>query len=285
MDLKDAVISTTTIVFVLSTMVGTGLGLRVAEILAPLRSWRLIVLALAANFVAMPLVAVALARAIRLDESLAIGLLLMAAAGGSPTLPKFVQIARANVALAVGLMVLLMVITVGYLPLVLPWLLPGVSVNPAQIARSLIVTILVPLAAGLLVNEKRPGVAARVKPVLDTTSTLSLLVLAALQTVLNFRSVVAVFGTGGILAGVVFLAAGYAVGWALGGPTSDTRVVLGLGTFQRNIAAALVVANQSFKDPNVTVMIIVVTVVSMLILVPLSKALGRRSPARPVESL
>ena len=34
-------------------------------------------------------------------------------------------------------MVLLMVVTVGYLPLVLPLLLPGISVNPWQIARSL----------------------------------------------------------------------------------------------------------------------------------------------------
>ena len=107
--------------------------MRVAEIVAPLRSWRLIVLALVANFVAMPLVAVALARATPLDESLAIGLLLLGAAGGSPSLPKLAQIARGNLALAVGLMVLLMVITVGYLPLVLPWLLPGVSVNPVQI--------------------------------------------------------------------------------------------------------------------------------------------------------
>ena len=37
-------------------------------------------------------------------------------------------------------MVLLMVITVGYLPLVLPWLLPGASVGPGQIAGSLVVT-------------------------------------------------------------------------------------------------------------------------------------------------
>ena len=101
------------------------------------------------------------------------------------------------------------------------------------------------------------------------------------QTVLNARSVVAVFGTGGILAGVLFLAAAFAIGWALGGPTADTRVVLGIATFQRNVAAPLVVAGQSFDDPNVTVMIIVVTVISMLILIPLTKALGRRAPPAP----
>ena len=40
----------------------------------------------------------------------------------------------------------------------------------------------------------------------------------ALQTLLNVRSVMAVFGTGGILAGIVFLGVGVAAGWALAGP-------------------------------------------------------------------
>ncbi len=285
MDLKQAAVSTAMIVFVLSSVIGMGLGLRVAEIVAPLRSWRLVALSLLANFVAMPLVALALARATPLDESLGIGLLLLGAAGGAPFLPKLAQIARGNLAFAVGLMVLLMVITVVYLPLVLPWLLPGVSVNPGQIGRSLVLLMLVPLAGGLLVNAKRPDFAARAKPVLDKISNLSLIVVMVLQVVLNFRSVVAVFGTGGILAGVVLLAVGYAIGWALGGPKSDTRVVLGLGTAQRNIAAALVVANQSFDDPNVVVMIVVVSIVGLLVLMPLSRALGRRSPARPAAPL
>jgi len=78
-----------------------------------------------------------------------------------------------------------------------------------------------------------------------------------LQALFNIRSVIAVVGTGGILAGVMFLAVGFAVGWALGGSTRETRSVMGLGTAQRNIAAALVVANQSFDDPNVVVMVVV----------------------------
>jgi BASS family bile acid:Na+ symporter len=218
-----------------------------------------------------------LARAIQLDESIAIGLLLLGAAAGSPSLPKLAQLAKGNLALSVGLMVLLMVITVGYLPLVLPWLLPGTSVSPGEIAGSLVVSTLVPLTGGLLVNAWRPDVAARIKPVLDKTSNLTLILLVVLQTVLNFPSIVAVFGTGGILAGVVFLAAACAVGWVLGGPKSDTRVVLGFGTAQRNIAAALIVAGQSFENPNVTVMIIVVTVVGLVTLFPLAGVLGRQS--------
>ena len=58
-------------------------------------------------------------------------------------------------------MVLLMVVTVGYLPLVLPLLLPEVSVNPAQIARSLFLLMLLPLAGALAVKARFADVAAR----------------------------------------------------------------------------------------------------------------------------
>src|SRR3954454_22753673 len=218
MDLKQTAISIAMMTFVLSSMIGMGLGLRMNQIVAPLRNGRLVALGLLANFVIMPLAALALAKVIGLDESLAIGLLLLGAAGGAPFLPKLAQIARGNLAFAVGLMVLLMVITVGYVPIVLPWLLPGVSVNPAQIARSLALLMLLPLGAALAVNAYRPRLAARVKPPLDRIANVSLVALIALQTLLNLRSVAAVFGTFGILAAVVFLAAGYATGWALGGP-------------------------------------------------------------------
>jgi BASS family bile acid:Na+ symporter len=278
MDLKQAAISISMIVFVLSSMLGMGLGLRVGEIVAPLRNLRLVMLSLVANFVVMPFAALALARILRLDESMGIGLLLLGMAGGAPFLPKLAQIARGNLAFAVGLMVLLMVITVGYLPLVLPLLLPGVSVNPAQIARSLVLLMLLPLGGALAVNANLPDIAAKIKPICDKTSNLGLIVLMALQALLNVRSVMAVFGTGGILAGILFLGVGVAAGWALGGSRRDTQSVLGLGTAQRNIAAALVVANQSFEDPNVVVMVVVVALVGLLTLMPLARALGRRGP-------
>jgi len=82
-----------------------------------------------------------------------------------------------------------------------------------------------------------------------------------------------VFGTGGILAGLLFIAVAFAVGWWLGGPTTDTRRVLALGTAQRNMAASLVVGSQSFSDPKVVVMVVVVMIVGLLILMPLSRML------------
>jgi len=280
MGVLEKAVPIATLVFVVSSMVAMGLGLKVAQITAPLRNLRLVSLSLLANFVLMPAAAVVLARVLRLDEPLGVGLLVLGVAAGAPFLPKLTQIAKGNLAFAVALMVLLMVITVGYLPLVLPVLLPGVSVNPAKIARSLVLLMLVPLAVALAVNAKLPAAAARAKPLFDRLSSLGLILVVVLLVVVNFNKVLSVFGTRAILAGLLFIAVGYAVGWALGGPAADTRPVLGLGTAQRNIAAALVVGGQSFSNPSVVVMVVVVAIVSLLILLPMSRLLARKASRR-----
>jgi BASS family bile acid:Na+ symporter len=275
MELLQKASSVAMLAFVLSSMLAMGLNLTVGQIITPLRNVRLVTLSLLVNFVLMPLAAVGLATLLRLDEPLSVGLLLLGSAAGAPFLPKLAQIAKADLAFAVGLMVLLMVITVGYLPLVLPLLLPGVSVNPAKIARSLFLLMLLPLAGALAVRAQFPDIAARTKPVLDRLSNLSLILLGLLITLANVNNVLDVFGTRGILAGLLFIAIGFVIGWFLGGPDINTRRVLALGTAQRNIAAALVVGSQSFSDPKVVVMVVVVAIVSLLVLMPLSRKLAK----------
>jgi BASS family bile acid:Na+ symporter len=263
------------LLFVLSSMIAMGLGLTVSQIVAPLRSVRLVGLSLLANFVLMPLTAVTLAKLLQLESPHIQGLLVLGAAAGAPFLPKLAQLAKASLAFSVGLMVLLMVLTVPFLPLALPVLLPGVSINPGQIARSLVLLLLLPLVGALIVKAKFPAAAARAKPPLDLASSVALVLVVVLLTVVNVRSVLSMFGTGAILAGLLLIAIGYGFGWLLGGPGADTRVVLGLGTAQRNIAAALVVGGQSFPDPKVTLMVVVVAIVSLLVLMPASRMLAR----------
>ena len=277
MELLSKTASIAMLAFVVSSMLAVGVSLTVGQILAPLRNGRLISLALLANFVLMPLAGIAIARLLRLDEPLGIALLLLGAAAGAPFLPKLAGIAKSNLAFAVGLMVLLMVLTVGYMPLVLPLLLGGVSVEPMKIARSLVLLMLLPLAVGLLVRAHLSSVADRVRNSLNRISSVSLALLFLLLLITNVRNVVGLFGTRGILASVLFLFGGAGIGWLLGGPGFDTKGVLALGTAQRNIAAALVVGGEDFEDPKVLVMVVVVAVVGLLILVPLARALGARN--------
>ena len=259
--------------FVVSSMLAMGAGLTIPQIAEPLRNARLVVLALLANFVLMPLGAIALAKVLRLDEPFAIGLLILGCAAGAPFLPKLAELAKGNLAFAVGAMVLLMVGTVAYLPIVLPLLLPGITVNAWEIARSLLLLMLLPLAIGLALKARYGELAARVKPVLDWISNVSLILLVCLITAANIDKVLQVFGTRAILAGLLFIVLGLGTGWLLGGSGAGTKRVMALGTGQRNIAAALVVAS-SFSDPKVVVMVIVVAIVGLIVLMPLSRALA-----------
>jgi bile acid:Na+ symporter, BASS family len=263
------------VAFVVSSTLGVGLSLTVGQIVTPLRNTRLIILALLANFVLTPLAALMLWKTLQLQEPLGVGLLLCGIAAGAPFLLKLAEFARGDIAFAVGLTVLLMVLTVAYVPLVLPLFLTGTAVDPAKIAQSLVVLMLIPLATGLAVRARWADVAARVRPLVSWVSTVSMVLVVSMTTAGHVNSVIDVFGTFGILAAVVFTALCAALGWSLGGPGTDTKGVLALATAQRNTAAAFVVAGQNFSDSTVVVMIAVVMIVEFVMLMPLSRALAR----------
>ena len=276
MGLLNKAVTVAMLGFVISSMLAMGSGLTIRQIIEPLRDARLVLLALLANFVLMPLGALILAKVLWLDSPFAIGLLVLGCAAGAPFLPKLAELANGDLAFSVGAMVLLMVVTVGYLPIVMPLLLPGVTVDPWNIAGSLVLLMLLPLVTGLVLKARYEELASRVKPTLDRISNISLVLLVVLVTVANIDKVIQVFGTRGILAGLIYIGLGFGFGWLLGGPDTNTRRVMAFGTSQRNIAAALVVANQSFSDPKVVVMVIVVAIVGLIILIPLSRALSKR---------
>src|SRR5512147_2980927 len=127
-----------TLVFVVTSMLAMGLSLTVAQIVAPLRNPRLVLAALAANFILAPALAYAIGRLLPLSDGLQLGLILVSTAAGAPFLPRLVQLAKADVAFSVGLMTLLVVVTIFFMPVVLPLLMHGVIVNPWAIARTLI---------------------------------------------------------------------------------------------------------------------------------------------------
>ena len=115
--------------FIITSMLAMGLSLTVKQIIEPLRDVKVVLLALLANFVLTPALAYAILRVIPLEQGLATGLIIVACAAGAPFLPKLVQVAKGDAAFSVGMMTLLMVVTVAYLPLVLPILLPGADLS------------------------------------------------------------------------------------------------------------------------------------------------------------
>lgn len=266
------------LVFVIGSMASMGLSLKMKQIIAPLKNTRLVILALVINFILVPIVAYIITLVLPLDEPLRIGLILLATAAGAPFLPKLAEVAKGNMAFSVGLMVLLMVVTIIYLPIVLPLLLSGVEVSPWDIAQSLIVMMLIPLAAGLFINARYEEAAAKMQPTFGQASNIAILVLTILGLVLNFSDMIGLVGSFGILAAIIFIVASLGIGYLLGGSDSGIKNVMGLGTGQRNISAALVVAGQNFGIDVITYLM-VVAVVGLVVLMPLAGELGKRRRA------
>ncbi len=264
---------------IVASMLGTGLGLTVSQIVQPLKNVRLVVLVLLANFVLMPLLGYGIMRLIPLDESLKVVLIMVAAAAGAPPLVLEARAAKGNMGVAVAVMVLLMVVTVFYLPVVLPLLLTGVEVDSWAIAQSLIMGMLIPLIAGLLIKAYAPDTAKNWAPTLSKVGLLGVLLLLVIGLGLNLSNVLALIGTRGFLALLLLIFGGLLIGFAIGGRDPAIRNVMGLGTAQRNVTAAILVTLTNFAGTNSVPYVLVAAALIMLVLLAIAPILGARSQA------
>jgi predicted Na+-dependent transporter len=278
-DLLSTIAEISGLLFVVTSMLAMSLSLSAQQMTQPLKNVRLVILALLANFILAPLLALAITKLIPMDESLRIGVILFGTAAGAPFIPKLVQGAKGNVGYAVGLMFLLMVVTIFYLPIVLPLLLPGVEVNSWDIAKSLIVTMLIPLLIGMLIKSHSPDVAEHWAPVMAKISTVAVLILWVVGLGLNISNILAFIGTRGIGAMALLLVGSLAIGLLLGGRDPGVRTAMGLSTANRNGSAALLVATLNFSGTDTLPFVLVGIALSILILLPAAKLMGGRSQA------
>jgi len=265
------------LVFVVTCMVAAGLGLSVRDVVAPLRRVRLVVLALVVNFVIAPAVAWALTSLFSIEQSYATGLLLLGAAAGAPFLPKLAEFASGDIAFSVGLMLLLTVGTVVLLPIIVPLLIRGQSVDTWPTLRSLLLTMLLPLGLGMVVRARGGRWSSRLRPVFAIASNISMVLAVVLLIGLHFDAVIGTFGSGAVAVAVLYVLILVAVGYAAGGPQATTRSVLGLGTGQRNVAAALIVATQNAAEATVVVMLLVATLAGLAVLLPVGRWFSRHA--------
>src|SRR5690606_1672884 len=137
-------------------------GNSIREVTRPVRRPSMLLAALLSNFVAVPLLGVLLVRAFDMPQPYAVGLLLVSCAAGAPFLVTLAQMARADVALAGGLLLVLLPATIVFMPLVIPRALPEADVSLVGIARPLLLMMLLPLALGMLLRRRARHLVPRV---------------------------------------------------------------------------------------------------------------------------
>src|SRR5262245_61218420 len=143
-------------------MVAIGLGVSFRDVLGVASDWRLVGKAAVASYVCVPSAAVGLLILFRTDPHVAVGFLICAVCPGAPYSPPFTGIARGNVVVAVGLMVILAASSALLAPLLLQYLLPlmaddqPLQINATKMVATLLLAQLLPLFIGLGVRQWRP---------------------------------------------------------------------------------------------------------------------------------
>jgi predicted Na+-dependent transporter len=263
-------------IFIISSMISMGLKFSMNEIVSPLKNLKLDLIAIIVNFILAPIVVSLIVFILPLSQGLSIGLILLSCAAGAPFIPKLVQIGKGNVAYSISLMVLLMVFSIIFLPIALPLILQGVSVNPLDIAKPLVLLMLCPLIIAMLFKMRYSDISKEIEPFFSKVSNLAMFVLIVSFLVVYFNQITGVIGTTAIIASIAIILILFAIGFLLGGKEKSMKFTLGVASSQRNLAAAFAIATTNFNDPEVLTMLIVFGLIGLLIIMPLSAEIGKK---------
>lgn len=234
-------------------MMGTlGLGIRASDVLAIGRQWDLLSRALLANYVVVPGAAFGLLLLFHASPMVAAGLLVAAVCPGAPYAPPFTSMAKGDVVLAVGLMVVLSASSAILAPVLLGFLLPlavghtVVKINVLKMIGTLLGAQLFPLCVGLWIRNARPQLAERLqKPAKVLSLCLNLLLLIVIISV-QFQTLAEIHPRGYFGMMCLVLATLLAGALVSKRPQSKTGKSIIMTTSVRNVGVSLVIATASF---------------------------------------
>jgi BASS family bile acid:Na+ symporter len=150
------------------------------------------------------------------------------------------------------------------------------SVTPATIAYVVGTSVLLPLLAGFVVKWLAPNIAARIARPLSLVA-MGLLVICFVPVLIaSWHAMVALIGNFTLVAIVVFVIIGLALGHWLGGPDPNDRTVLAISTASRHPGVALAVAHAvAPDDKSIPAAILLAFLVSTIATIPYVKRRSR----------
>ncbi len=225
-------------------MFGMGLTLRAEDFKVVFSRPRDVLIGCLAQFTVMPLLAFALARIFRLEEALAIGVILVGCCPGGTASNVITYLAKGDLALSVGMTAVSTLLAPVLTPL-LVWLLAGATVDVDVIGMllSILWVVILPIALGLLVKRFWPRTTDRASAYLPALSSLAICVIVLIVIAANAHKLLA----GGLVILLVVvlhnlcgLGAGYLIGSLLRLPPAKRRAIsIEVGMQNSGLASSL----------------------------------------------
>ncbi len=280
----DRLINILAAITLIEMMVTIGLGVTLSDVLRVSRSWSLVARAVLANYILVPAAAVGLLLLFRANPLVAVGFLVAAICPGAPYGPPLTAMAKGNVPVSVGLMVILAGSSAIVAPLLLQFLLPLVAgdtpltISVVKIIGTLLGAQLLPLCVGLLLRDQYPSLADKLRgPAGVLSASLNLLTLAVILFV-QFRVLteIRLIGYVGMLSLlIVTMVAGVLVAKR----TPEERKGMVITTSVRNVGVSLVIVSGSFPGTAAITSATVYALFQTIVMVLVALAWGRLTPA------
>lgn len=221
--------------------------------------------------IAVPVLALVVARTFDLPRAAEIGIVLMAISPGAPVALRRSLGAGGHRSFAPALQIAVVMLAVASMPLSVAALAEYYGsravVDPLQLARQVFIAQLLPLALGMAMTRWGPVAAASLEPKLRRLGGVLLFVLLVLV-LIDIWQVVIGAGWRLTLAIAILTALALTVGHLLGGPDSATRTATAICSAARNPGLALVVVALNAAPPAITRTVLVYFVIGALTIIP-----------------
>ncbi|HJB08930.1 MAG TPA: bile acid:sodium symporter [Candidatus Brachybacterium merdavium] len=278
--------------FAIASMLSMGLRTPLRTFAAQMRDRRTVFSVLGANFVVIPAVGTLLVWLLNglLPPHVGAGFIIALCAAGAPFVLQLGAMARIPYGETAGPMTVLLLGSVLFMPLVVPFLLQDVHVDGWAVARLLLGTMLAPMIAGIVLSAVFPDHADDLARTAGTVAAISAVLMFLSGFGSNSAFVLELLISPAMLVAVGLVTLAFLSGRISGdlaGPTLTVTDGPAILSSQRNIAAALLVARSDGGSDALVVAVLLLSAVGFVMLVPYAVTVGvlRRRRAGEKTSL
>lgn len=254
------------------TVLAVGLAAHWDDVTYLVRTPRLLVRSLVSMFVIMPVICVCVALLTNLPPAIKVALVALAISPVPPFLPQKQLMIGGHKAYLIGLMSFAAVLSMVFVPVVASlfgqWFHHPAEVRPGKVVMIVLLTILIPLLLGVLLDHRMPAFAAKAARPAARAGWVLLAVCLVPALVRVWPLIASFIGDGTVLKLALIALIGTGVGHVLGAPDNFDRRVLALSTSARHPGVAITVATSAYSDGKlalaaVLLYVLVVTIVTV----------------------
>lgn len=266
---------------IILTVFGFGLRATVADVLFVVRRPRILVVSLVSMFIVMPFIALVLAVVIDPPRVGLVALVALALSPVPPTLLGKEPTAGGRESYGLGLTATVSVLSIVLVPALVAFL--GTitdqpfSIGFAPVAGQVLLSVVLPLAAGMLVRALWPRLAERVKKPVDLVAKVLLLAAAVFLLIAAFPQFIEILNPSTIVAFFVFTVLGLALGHIMAGPDPENSKVLALASALRHPGIALAITAANFPALQFGAVIILYLLIGAIVGIPYGKWMQKRT--------